>query len=209
MPTKTFLNLPKDKQARVMNTALKQFNAMGYDQVSVASLVKESGIPRGSFYQYFTDLDDVFRHLLALIGEEKMAYMAPLTTRFEKEAFIHLYEEMIKAGVAFAKDHPAYYLLGLQLYRSHTPEMIRLRKELEHQGLAFMERYLTQDQTQGFIRKDVDITLLARLLYRFNAHELLERFYEGDDTDALLRHTKAFLTLLNQGIEGSYENKRI
>lgn len=209
MPTKTFLNLPKEKQARVMDTALKQFNAMGYDQVSVASLVKESGIPRGSFYQYFTDLEDVFRHLLNVIGEEKMAYMAPLTSRFASEAFIHLYEDMVKAGVAFAKDHPAYYLLGLQLYRSHTEGMIKLRKELEHQGLAFMEGYLSQDQANGFINKHTDITLLARLLYRFNAHELLERFYEGDDTDALLRHTNAFLTLLKQGIEGSYENKNL
>lgn len=203
MPTVTFLNLPKDKQERILSTALTQFNEQGYDQVSVASLVKASRIPRGSFYMYFDDLDDVFRHLLQVIGEQKMAYMAHLTERFSNEAFIHLYEDIVVAGIEFAKAHPSYYVFGLQLYRSHSKNMILLRREVETMGLQFMEQYLTQDLAQGFLKPGTDVALLARVLYRFNAHELLERFYEGESTEQLLAHTQDMLHLLKKGIEGS------
>lgn len=202
MPTPTFLNLPKAKKERILSSALTQFNEEGYDQVSVASLVKASKIPRGSFYMYFEDLEDVFRHLLHVIGEEKMAYMAHLTERFSKEAFIHLYEDMVVAGIDFAKAYPEYYVLGLQLYRSHSKAMIRLRQEVETMGLQFMEHYLAQDLTQGFLKPGTDVALLARVLYRFNAHELLERFYEGESTEQLLSYTKQMLQLLKKGIEG-------
>ena len=203
MPTQTFLKLPKLKQERILMSALTLFNELGYDQVSVAALVKASRIPRGSFYMYFDDIEDVFRHLLNVIGEQKMAYMSHLTQRFSQEAFIHLYEDIVRAGIEFAKAHPAYYIFGLQLYRSHTQVMLRLRKELEDAGLQFMEHYLSQDLTQGYLKSGTDVTLLSRVLYRFNAHELLERFYEGESTEDLLALTKDMLTLLKNGIEGS------
>lgn len=64
MPTKTFLNLPKDKRIRILRAAKKEFSRVPLDKAVIANIVKEADIPRGSFYQYFENVDDLFIYLM-------------------------------------------------------------------------------------------------------------------------------------------------
>ena len=64
MPTKTFLRLPEEKQARFMDAAWAEFTRVSYADTSISNIVKVAGISRGSFYQYFTDKDDLFSYLM-------------------------------------------------------------------------------------------------------------------------------------------------
>ncbi len=64
MVKQTFLNLSKEKQDRVLNAAKKEFSRLSLNEASVANIIKDAGIPRGSFYQYFNDLEDIFYYIL-------------------------------------------------------------------------------------------------------------------------------------------------
>ena len=64
MPTKTFLNLPKEKKIRILKSAKKEFSRVPLDKAVIANIVKSAGIPRGSFYQYFENIDDLFIYLM-------------------------------------------------------------------------------------------------------------------------------------------------
>jgi len=64
MPKQTFLNLPKDKKETLMKAARKEFSRVPLFEASIANIVKDAGISRGSFYQYFEDKEDVFFFLL-------------------------------------------------------------------------------------------------------------------------------------------------
>lgn len=64
MPTKTFLRLPAEKQARLLDAAWAEFTRVSYADTSINNIVKDAGISRGSFYQYFADKDDLFVYLL-------------------------------------------------------------------------------------------------------------------------------------------------
>ncbi|NLD25855.1 MAG: TetR/AcrR family transcriptional regulator [Acholeplasmataceae bacterium] len=64
MPTKTFLNLPKDKKIRILRAAKKELSRVPLDKVVIANIVKEAKIPRGSFYQYFENVEDLFVYLM-------------------------------------------------------------------------------------------------------------------------------------------------
>lgn len=64
MPTKTFLNLPKEKRLRILKAAKKEFSRVPLDKAVIANIVKEADIPRGSFYQYFENVEDLFVYLM-------------------------------------------------------------------------------------------------------------------------------------------------
>ena len=64
MPSNTFLNLPEDKQNRLMDAASREFSAKPYNEASINKIIQEAGIPRGSFYMYFQDKEELFRYLV-------------------------------------------------------------------------------------------------------------------------------------------------
>ena len=64
MCTETFLRLPEEKRRRFLDAAWEEFTAARFTDVSINQIVRRAGIPRGSFYQYFADKTDLFRHLL-------------------------------------------------------------------------------------------------------------------------------------------------
>lgn len=64
MPTSTFFNLPPPKRERLLRAAVEEFTKKPFNEVSINRIIQAAEIPRGSFYQYFTDKMDLFRHIL-------------------------------------------------------------------------------------------------------------------------------------------------
>ena len=64
MCTETFLRLPEEKRTRFLNAAWEEFTSVRFVDASINKIVRRAGIPRGSFYQYFADKDDLFAYLL-------------------------------------------------------------------------------------------------------------------------------------------------
>lgn len=64
MPKQTFYKLPQEKQERILAAAKREFTHVRYDDASINQIVREAGIPRGSFYQYFEDKQDIFLYFL-------------------------------------------------------------------------------------------------------------------------------------------------
>jgi len=64
VPSSTFLNLPAEKQEKLLEAATREFSHRPFNEASINQIIKEAGIPRGSFYMYFQDKEDLFRYLL-------------------------------------------------------------------------------------------------------------------------------------------------
>lgn len=64
MPKQTFYNLQSDKQKRIVDAAKKEFSKRNFYESSINKIIKDAGIPRGSFYQYFENKEDLFLYLL-------------------------------------------------------------------------------------------------------------------------------------------------
>ncbi|OIK07657.1 TetR family transcriptional regulator [Bacillus sp. MUM 116] len=64
MPKPTFLNLSTEKQESLIKAAKKEFSRVPLYEASISNIIKDAGIPRGSFYQYFEDKEDLFYFLL-------------------------------------------------------------------------------------------------------------------------------------------------
>ena len=64
MPSSTFLNLAPEKQEKLLTAAVREFTERPYNEASIKRISQSAGIPRGSFYRYFRDKEDLFRYLI-------------------------------------------------------------------------------------------------------------------------------------------------
>lgn len=64
MASNTFNNLPKEKKERIINAAVKEFSRVPLEKALISNIIKDAGIPRGSFYQYFENIDDLFVYII-------------------------------------------------------------------------------------------------------------------------------------------------
>lgn len=64
MPTSTFFRLPEEKRERLMEAAWEEFTSNSFTDASINRIIHRARIPRGSFYQYFADKEDLFWFLL-------------------------------------------------------------------------------------------------------------------------------------------------
>lgn len=87
MPKQTFFNLPIDKQENLMRAAKKEFSRVSLHEALVANIVKDAEIPRGSFYQYFEDKEDVYFYLLNQLSEKNHERMIALLKDNNGELF--------------------------------------------------------------------------------------------------------------------------
>ena len=53
-----------EKQEKLLSAAVREFTERPYNEASINRIVREAGIPRGSFYMYFRDKEDLFHYLM-------------------------------------------------------------------------------------------------------------------------------------------------
>lgn len=61
---KTFENLDQNKQQRILNAALKEFENNDYEQASTNRIVKRAGIGKGMLFYYFRNKKALYQYLI-------------------------------------------------------------------------------------------------------------------------------------------------
>lgn len=140
MPTKTFMNLPREKRLRILRAAKKEFSRVPLDKAVIANIVKEAGIPRGSFYQYFENVDDLFIYLVHyMYGIDKKKF-----ERYLKETDNDVYE-------------------ALKLRFSNTIDKLAIEENRQFRlniiSTIFNDKARSDDLVQKIIQPDVEIDL--------------------------------------------------
>lgn len=74
MCKETFLRLPEEKRARILNAAWEEFTEFPFTKASINRIIRRADIPRGSFYQYFDDKSDIFQYLIRQIHDQMTDY---------------------------------------------------------------------------------------------------------------------------------------
>jgi len=69
MPTATFFRLPEEKRERLIQACWSEVSRVRFADISINRIIAAAHIPRGSFYQYFQDKEDLVRYLLGDMRE--------------------------------------------------------------------------------------------------------------------------------------------
>jgi AcrR family transcriptional regulator len=98
MVKQTFLNLSLEKQNRILESARNEFKRASLKDASVANIIKAADIPRGSFYQYFEDLEDIFYYILEVHSKEIKQRLTSNLVHYKGDiikAFADLYQYIL------------------------------------------------------------------------------------------------------------------
>ena len=90
-----FFNISKEKQETFINAALEEF--------TTNSFTKRAGIARGSFYNYFHDLESLFNYLIRFTKKERLSYAKVLIEKVNGDIFEFVRQLFLYDYDAFSK----------------------------------------------------------------------------------------------------------
>ena len=155
MPSATFLRLSKEKKDKLIKAAFKEFSNVNFNDASINKIIKDAGIPRGSFYMYFENKKDLYFYLLEQYGEELLTKMKEILAKENGDLFL-----MFKAIIRESYDY----------FRNNN--FIFFKKSLEN--ITLIEE---SKRTFGFRDKKLFIELIPNInlsLLNDNAKQHIE-----------------------------------
>lgn len=176
-------------RAAILDAARKCFLKQGYDAVTIRDVVRETGLAAGTFYNYFTDKDTLFKAVLeARINEVNESMHAvrmksPTVEGFLYGAFRALFDKI-------ASD-PSFFRLVLRNDNA-------VRSLFEDTVIGIPMRTLKEDFSEAIARgvfPPIDVELLAASCYGvgFELGRVLA-FTKKPDADATARFATKLLT---------------
>lgn len=206
MPNQTFFHLSKDKQDTLIQAAKKEFSRVPLHEASIANIIKDAGIPRGSFYQYFEDKEDLFFYLLnnlaqinnertiSLLKEKKgdlfetsivsyqhmiMGFRNPGNKNLFKNAFLNMNYKLEKtiANDIYEESQRSQYLETIKLINTQN---LNIKDEPElHQVIKIIWAVTFQNLIQLFVKDLTDEEALNNYVKQI---ELLKKgLYKDND----------------------------
>ena len=164
MPKQTFFNLPREKRETIMNAAIEEFADYGLENASTNRIVKNSGIAKGSFYQYFEDKQDVFLHMIDVIEHKEMEFFKDKHPPSNNMDTFQYFRWLIKAGMEFGFAHPRLVqaawrvLLGEGLIYG---ENFAVYREKSSQWLTAL---IKQSMALGEVDPSIDVELAVMIM---------------------------------------------
>lgn len=213
MPKPTFFNLPDDKRALILDVAIEEFIAQGFDGASISQMVQRAGIAKGSFYQYFADKQDLFDHLLEVAGAQKAAFLSTPPPA-DVSPFDYL-RWLLHGNLGFEVSHPRLARLVSDVVAGGGEGSRTIRARMEAATTAFYRRLLAQGVEQGHLDPDLDLDVatfifaatsmqLSQYIIQHSNHLNPEDLLHGAQNSGAATETEAFfnsyLTILEQGM---------
>lgn len=116
MPSTTFYNLPAEKREKLLAAARTEFARVPYAQASINKMIQAADIPRGSFYMYFRDKEELFLYLMGEYGQRLAALMGELLEGRQGDifaAFLDLFDRIQAEYRDPAKNQAYRYIIGI------------------------------------------------------------------------------------------------
>lgn len=164
MPSQTFFNLPDEKKKRIMEAITDELSLHTYEHINIQNIIKQAKIPRGSFYQYFDDKDDLYNYFLDSIKQLKFEFWGPLFMAETDISFIDRFKQIYIKGIEFEKAYPKLVKVAKKVTSSESLMNRPIYQEGLKQAQLMYESYIIKDQEKGRIRKDIDPKLLSTVL---------------------------------------------
>lgn len=192
MPKDTFFNLPKEKRERVIEGAKRVFSRNHYKNVTIDAIVNEAGIPKGSFYQYFSNKDDLFKFMFGEIGIEKESVLVDELEQSLNLPFSEMITRMI--GRASQFENQDEIMIGLKdRFLSECPQEVKneILADLIPTTMKLFERVIKIYVGNGQFRSDFNIKTASFIITAVVIN--IDKYTLEDESD----HGEVLLNTIN------------
>jgi AcrR family transcriptional regulator len=165
MPKDTFYNLPEEKQRRILEAAKKAFSEKHYKAVTIDSIVALANIPKGSFYQYFDNKDDLFKYMFSDLGVDKKKELFDELEQSKHLKFSELILRMIQRASRFETKDAS--MLGLkERFLNETSQDVKkeILSDMIPDTMELFEKIIKVYIHNKDFREDIDVDIVAFIL---------------------------------------------
>ncbi|MDY0124736.1 MAG: TetR/AcrR family transcriptional regulator [Anaerolineaceae bacterium] len=106
MPKNTFFHLSQQKRELIENAAIEEFADNSLHSASVNAIVNNASIAKGSFYQYFENLEDLYKHILSIVKDRKLELISTLPLPANNLDTFRYLQRLIQIDLAFELKYP-------------------------------------------------------------------------------------------------------
>ncbi len=165
MPTKTYHNLPEEKRLQIEKAAIAEFAANPLQSASINAIVRDAGIAKGSFYQYFEDIGDLHAHILSIIYQKKLEVINSLPLGSTNLDTFRYLRRVLQAAVEFQLRHPDLARIE-RFHRLNSNHLSSVDPETGERisGDGRFHAFLTQGILHDDIATWVDVDMAAFML---------------------------------------------
>jgi len=197
MPTQTFLHLDETKKQRIIDQTVFLILNHPISEITISMIVKEASIPRGSFYQYFSSLEDILKYIYDIFIQ-----------RFEEFKEIQIAEKQWDI-FDFFKDsfYRDYQFFTTSDFHNVYSKLLHEKKFVgldlavhESKRMMFIEKMLSQLDTQSIdhLKKEEQIDLYI-LYLRMKNQEIHRIMAETKTYDEAYQTFLFYLDILRRG----------
>lgn len=159
MVTKTFDNLKAIKQKQVYDALVEEFTTYALVDAQVARIIKRADISRGSFYTYFTDLNDAYKWVFSQVMRD-----------------VHVHRDL-DSIVQMVQNQPKVYQFLQKYY------------QINEQFLALHDKAFAQSLRPRLLREDASEAETKGWLAMQSAHGLMRNFFLYPDRESEIKTT--------------------
>ncbi len=210
MPKPTFFNLLEEKRNKIEIAAIKEFAEKGFHGARLNNIVKEAGIAKGSFYQYFDDLDDLFLHLVKMHTELKLNAIQEVLDQNSNADLFTKYAKIQKTGILYYTTVSKDMLKMIEIVSTsqlmHKPELLKWVREVEKkkyyplidEAIALGEINTDRDFAYAVI-SNTGKMIRQYILEKKQSEHIIDLL---DDENIVDEAVDRFITFIKQGLKG-------
>lgn len=200
LPSTTFFNLPTEKREKFLHAARGEYARVPYTDVSINRIIRDAGIPRGSFYMYFKDKRELLVYLLGEYGGRLSGLMEAALLKERGDlfaAFLAFYDDIRKEYENPVRDHDFEFLIAILRRNSFLHAQV-------FQTAADPETLLGRliphiDRSLLFLRSETDLKDMFTILMAITGPALCGAL-QGPDPAASRAQYINLLNILRRGM---------
>lgn len=211
MPTDTFLNLPKEKQARIIEAARIEFSRASLKEASIANVIKIAEIPRGSFYQYFEDKEDLYFYYFHSLRQDSKRELIETIKQADGDLFLGMERYFSKlVPEIFEGEHALFYKnlfmnMDYREFKRVAPEWEKQRQQ-KQKKVGETQPFEMVDRSKLKISSNQELIVLFQLLMQImmstiSEAQMQELQQETYDRTQIYERFQLKLNWIKQGVQ--------
>ena len=199
----------KKSKEKILQAAITEFSASGYDKVTMENICTRHGISKGMMYHYYSGKDDLFLLCVQNMYQMMQQYLEENMAELEKKDALHALKEFWMLRESFFGEHPPFKnIFENALLRTppHLFEKIEeIRGPIEALNRQFLHRTIGKIELRENLKKEnVSIYLEAMESVFWKLVEQYRREQRISDVHSLMEAAGELWDMVLLGVVRQY-----